>query len=85
MSTPIEWLEKRLQLDGPRELAEIVITQYEGGTMGYQFTGLDGRPMNPLEVHQMLTLIRNEVERVIQPVPQLLPPEPTPQLEGVPA
>ena len=90
---PTEWLSRQLRLDGPKEIAEITITQYEDGKLGYQFTGLNGRPMNPIEVHQILTAVRREVERVVQPIPAegespvddpAIDPSPTLQLEGVP-
>ena len=78
------WLERKLQLDGPREVTEIVITRYENNVVQYQFTGLEGHPCDPVEIHRLLTQVRAEVERVVQlpaPTPAM---SSTPLLEGVP-
>jgi len=70
------------RLLGPREVLEVILCQYENGTVFYQFNGMDGRRAQPVEVHRLLTAVANALTQstagVVAPSPSSLLPEEAP-------
>ena len=49
----------------PRALTEAYICYYEDKTIFYQFTGLDGKPADPVIIHDLLATVANGIAEAI--------------------